>query len=141
MPIFLWNLIFITQMQWVLTLLPPDQECWQHSSKEITTRMLPTLLVRLMLISRIFFCLLIDWTGGSTSTRDSASWRSWACDYRGWSAHWSSPTACRPTPTPCGQHGGHVHASPACNHHGISTSQLTVIHQLSKFSSMYIFYI
>ena len=28
--------------------LPPDQKCWQHSSREITTRKLPTLLVRLL---------------------------------------------------------------------------------------------
>ena len=26
--------------------LPPDQKCWQHSSEEITTQMMPTLLVR-----------------------------------------------------------------------------------------------
>ena len=62
MPIFLWNLIFITRMQWVLTLLPPDQECWQHSSKEINIQMLPTLLVRLLVvIHNYIYSSLLEW--------------------------------------------------------------------------------
>lgn len=47
-----WAPPFITEVEEITTRprtdkLLPDQKCWQHWSKEITSKMLPRLLVRL----------------------------------------------------------------------------------------------